>query len=428
MTQKTSRRSVLMGMTALGAVGATSAGTAFSGPEVLGKSSMVSDTVMPKKAWDAVVVGAGVFGAWTATHLQRAGKKVLLLDAAGPSHVRASSGGETRMIRSDYGADAIYTKMSLASLDEWKHLSSGAGLPLFHGTGVLFFFQKMVDYAAATIEVHKNLALPIQVLDNTALTTKFPQVNFEGIEFGFYEPEFGVLMARRSVQYLVAQFIKAGGTYKRAVASAPHTGGHSLDVAGETVSAEAIIYACGPWLPKIFPDLVAKRLFVTRQEVAFVASPTNSNAFMPGQLPGWADFNDGNLFYGFPDIEGRGFKIAHDKHGETFDPDTGSRRMVESSFDTLRTYMNRRFPALTGQPFVGDRVCQYTNSSNGDFLMDKHPDFESVYLLGAGSGHGFKHGPEVGRMAADMMLAGAGAPVARFSLASKETHHHRTVI
>ena len=306
--------------------------------------------------------------------------------------------------------------------------SEGAGLPLFHETGVLFFFQEMVDYAKATIDVHQKLEMPLEVLDRSALDARYPQVDFGGVAFGLYEPEFGVLMARRSVQYLVAQFIKAGGAYRQEKASLPQAGGHTVMVGGASESADAIVYACGPWLPKLFPELVGERLFVTRQEVAFVAPPTDTDAFLPGQLPGWADFNNGNLFYGFPDIEGRGFKIAHDKHGEHFDPDMGNRRIEEDSFDTLRSYMAMRFPQLADQPFVGERVCQYTNSSNGDFLMDKHPSFDSVYLLGAGSGHGFKHGPEIGRMAAGMVIMNTGAPIKRFSLASKETSHNRAVV
>lgn len=425
MTQKTSRRSVITGMAALGAVGAT--GGVLAAGKTAGETVM-SDAVESEKAWDAVVVGAGVFGAWTATHLQRAGKRVLLVDAVGPAHARASSGGETRMIRSAYGADAIYSEMSASSLPEWKRLSDGAGLPLFHETGVLFFFQEMIDYAKATIDVHQKFDMPLRVLERRELDAKFPQVQFDGVAFGLYEPEYGVLMARRSVQYLVAEFVKAGGAYQQAQASAPMAGGHSLMVGADTVTADAIIYACGPWLPKLFPKLVADKLFVTRQELAFVAPPTDADAFLPGKLPGWADFNDGNLFYGFPDIEGRGFKIAHDKHGGPIDPDTDSRHVSEASFDTLRTYMQKRFPMLAEQPFVGERVCQYTNSSNGDFLMDKHPGFESVYLLGAGSGHGFKHGPEIGRMAAGMVMLGTGAPMARFSLGTKDASHNRSVV
>lgn len=424
------RRAVLAGVAALGAVRGSLAANGSGksdGVKTGSENRKKNDTNF--KVWDVVVVGAGVFGAWTATHLQRLGKRVLLVDAAGPAHARASSGGETRMTRSAYGADGVYSKMAKQSLEEWKALSARAGLPLFHPTGVLMFFQTMVDYARTSIEVHGKLGLPLDVMDARTMAAKFPQIDFTGVEFGLYEPDFGALMARRSVLHLVEEYVQSGGSYLRGQATVPtHKNGHSLEVDGNTIKAEAIVYACGPWLPKLFPDLLGPRLFVTRQAVAFVAPPAGAEGFGAGSLPGWADFNGGDLFYGFPDIEGRGFKIAHDQHGPVFDPDTGGRRMADEEYDSLRSYMERRFPALAGQPFVGDRVCQYTNSSNGDFLIDKHPDYERVYLLGGGSGHGFKHGPEVGRLTATMVTGGGSSPDQRFSLASKETTHARAVI
>lgn len=421
------RRALLAGVAALGSVAATGSGKGSSLSE---KTKSQIQANIRDNVWDVVVVGAGVFGAWTATHLQRLGKKVLLVDAGGPANVRASSGGETRMTRSAYGADAIYSQMATESLAEWKALSSRAALPLFHPTGVLMFFQTMVDYAEQSIEVHKKLELPLDMLDTKALTAKFPQLDFAGVEFGLYEAEFGVLMARRSVLHLVEEYVRAGGTYVRGQATTPEpdSDSHSLKIDGESVQTDAAIYACGPWLPKLFPDLLGPRFFVTRQAVAFVAPPAGNDGFGPDALPGWADFNGGDLYYGFADIEGRGFKIAHDQHGPAFDPDMGGRRIADGEYDRLRRYMERRFPELTGQPFVGERVCQYTNSSNGDFLIDKHPDFERVYLLGGGSGHGFKHGPEVGRMAAAMVANATSAPDQRFSLTSKETTHARAVI
>src|SRR5688500_9800650 len=101
---------------------------------------------------DVVVIGAGVFGAWTARNLQRLGRRVLLIDAWGPAHARASSGGESRLTRGSYGADQVYTRMALESLAEWRTLSARAELPLFHETGILFFFPRLEDYVTKTIE------------------------------------------------------------------------------------------------------------------------------------------------------------------------------------------------------------------------------------------------------------------------------------
>lgn len=373
-----------------------------------------------------VVVGAGVFGVWTAEHLRRMGEEVLLIDQMGPANARASSGGESRMTRGTYGRDEIYTRMALASLDEWKRLSRRSGLPLFHQAGVLFCFQEMVDYARQSIDVHHRLGLPLEQIDATALRQRWPQMNFDGIAFGLFEPEFGALMARRAVEEAVARFVSDGGGYRLARA-APGADGRTVLLDDVPMDAEAVVWACGPWLPKVFPDVLGQRIFVTRQEVAFIAPPDGDDSFEASHLPGWADFNGGDLYYGFPNLEGRGFKIARDTHGADFDPDTSDRQMSEDGMALLRTFAERRFPSLAGRPFTEFRVCQYENSSNGDFLIDRHPGLEGAYLLGGGSGHGFKHGPEVGRMMAELVVNGT-APDQRFSLATKETVHNRTVL
>jgi sarcosine oxidase len=374
----------------------------------------------------AIVVGAGVFGAWTATHLQRMGWSVLLVDQMGPANARASSGGESRMTRATYGRDEIYTRMALASLEEWKRLSRRASLPLFHEIGVLFFFEQMIDYARDSIEVHRRLNLPLEQLDNATLRRRWPQIDFSGVEFGLFEPEFGALMARRAVEEVVARFVADGGEY-RVMHATPGEEPGVVFLNGERRVASAVVYACGPWLPKLFPEMLGERIFVTRQEVAFIAPPDGDGSFEAEHLPGWADFNGGDLYYGFPNLEGRGFKIARDTHGAAFDPDTGDRRISEEGAALLRAFAERRFSALAGRPFSEFRVCQYENSSNGDFLIDRHPSLLGVYLLGGGSGHGFKHGPEVGRMMAELISEGA-APDPRFSLASKGTVQAREVL
>ena len=384
---------------------------------------------MPEQ-WDTVVIGAGVFGAWTAERLRGAGQKVLLIDAWGPAHARASSGGESRMTRAAYGADAIYSKMAWESLNDWKRLSAISGLPVFHQAGVLFFFQEEQPYATETAAVHKGLGLPTQMLDRSAMAGRFPQMDFSDIALGIYEPELGVLMARRAVQTLVERYVRGGGEYLQAEV-VPPPAGKPLDAvttrSGKIIRAKRFVFACGPWLPKLFPDLLGGRIFPTRQEVYFFAPPAGDLRFSLGQLPGWADFNHGDLYYGFPDLETRGFKIAHDQHGPPIDPDGGDRIASAQGLETVRRYMERRFPALKGAPLVESRVCQYENSANGDFLIDLHSDWPNAVLLGGGSGHGFKHGPEVGRYAAELALGTLARKEPRFSLASKGKVQDRSV-
>ena len=376
------------------------------------------------------VIGAGVFGAWTAHHLQQQGKAVTLVDAYAPAHSRASSGGESRLTRAGYGRDSIYTRMAWDSLPQWKALSEVSGLPIFINSGVLFFSHVRDDYFAGAVEVHRELGLKIDELDRAELQKRFPMIDFTGVEVGLHEPGFGVLMARRSVQTLVDRFVRAGGTYVEGLAQPPSASGGRLDevrlASGESIRADRFVFAAGPWLPKLFPDVIGPRIRPTRQEVFYFAPPAGDRRFLAAEMPGWADFNAGDIYYGTPELEGRGVKFAHDAHGPMVDPDTQDRRPSEAALADVIAFRDRRFPALRAAPLTGAEVCQYENSSNGDFLIDVHPVMANVVLVGGGSGHGFKHGPEVGRRAAELTL-GKGSAEPRFSLATKKVEHKREV-
>ena len=377
-----------------------------------------------------VVVGAGVFGSWTAHHLQNAGHRVTLIDAWGASHSRASSGGESRLTRAGYGRDAVYTRFAWDSLPQWQALSAVSGLPILVPCGVVFFSAVEDDYFRGSMEVHKQLGLPIERMDRGQMQNRFPMIDFAGIEVGLFEPRFGALMARRSVQTLVDRFVRAGGEYRIGAALPVAATGTSLSSvklqSGETLSADRFVFALGPWLPKIFPDVLGKKIFATRQEVFYFATPAGNRDYSPARMPGWADFNAGDIFYGFPDLENRGVKFANDKHGVPADPDTQDRRPTQPAIDEIVAFRDRRFPGLRGAPLIGAEVCQYENSSNGDFLIDMHPSLSNVLLVGGGSGHGFKHGPEVGRYAA-ARLFGAAKVEPRFGLATKAETQNREV-
>jgi monomeric sarcosine oxidase len=377
-----------------------------------------------------VVVGAGVFGAWTAHHLLNAGHKVTLIEAFGPGNALASSGGESRLIRAAYGRDAIYTRMARDSLPEWKVLSAAAGLPIFHPTGILFFFATEEPYFLDTIAAHRELGLASEVLSSAQMAKRFPMIDFDEIAVGIFEPEFGALMARRAVQTLVDRFVRAGGEYRTGAVLYPESTPGTLDSvnlsSGFRISGDRFVFALGPWLPKLFPELLRGRIVPTRQEIFFFAPPTGDRRFQQAVMPCWVDFNRGDMFYGFPDLEGRGLKFAHDVHGPVIDPDTQSRKPTKAALAEVIEYRDRRFPALRAARLTEARVCQYENSSNGDFLIDFHPRFENALLLGAGSGHGFKHGPEVGRYAA-ARLFGDVKEESRFSLATKGETQNREI-
>ncbi|HET7114425.1 MAG TPA: FAD-dependent oxidoreductase, partial [Pyrinomonadaceae bacterium] len=350
--------------------------------------------------------------------LRRAGAQVLLVDAYGPGNSRASSGGESRIMRLGYGPDEIYTRSAQRSLALWQQLFAEIGpqtVPLFHNTGVLWLARERDPYCEAVLTTVQRAGARVERLDRDEIGRRFPQIDPGAATWGILENDAGMLMARRAVQAVVAQARAIGVDYlQQAVLPPPNT----------QIKADVLVFACGPWLPKVFPALLRELIHVTRQEVFFFGVPAGDERFGPPALPVWIDFND--LVYGIPDLDGRGLKLAIDAHGPEFDPDTGSRVVSEQGLNDARAYLARRLPLLADAPVVETRVCQYENTSNGDFLIDRHPAFKKVWIVGGGSGHGFKHGPVVGEYVA-AMIGGTGTPEPRFTLATKQRVQSRQV-
>jgi len=359
------------------------------------------------KPYDVVVVGAGVFGAWTAFHLARAGSRVLIVDQHGAGNSRSSSGGETRVIRMSYGGDEIYTRAALRSLELWREFFPS----MFHKTGVLMAASARDPYISSTRETLEQCGVPFEWLDYAALRKRFPQIRCARGSVAAFEPLSGVLTARRAVQTVVDAAIRAGAEYQLRRMTEP-----------DQKLARFLVFACGPWLPKLFPGVIGNRIRPTRQEVFFFGPPPGDLRW--SKMPVWIAFREG--FYTIPAIDGRGFKLALDEHGPRFDPETGDRTVSRAGIAKARSLLKNRFPELADAPLLESRVCQYENTSNGDFLIDRHPNFENVWLAGGGSGHGFKHGPFVGEYVAGM-ISGEGSPEPRFSLEGKGTRRRRDV-
>jgi glycine/D-amino acid oxidase-like deaminating enzyme len=377
--------------------------------------------------YDVAVIGAGVFGAWTALTLRRRGLRVLLMDAYGPANSRASSGGESRIIRLGYGNDEIYTRWAAHSLPRWRELFAQTGEALFHRTGVLWLAREGDPYEDAAIVSVARSGAAVEKLSISDVRRRFSQFALEGVDWAFLEPDAGVLMSRRAVHTVVRQAISEGVEYRSDAALSPQPAGQLKGFRtqnGAPINAGVYIFACGAWLPKIFPALLADRFFISRQEVFFLGAPAGDSRFASPHFPTWIHRADG--MYGMPDLEGRGVKIACDTHGAAMDPDTADRAPSNAAREKARQYVAARFSALRYAPILETRVCQYENTSSGDFLVDRHPEMENVWLVGGGSGHGFKHGPAMGEYVAAQIF-GEQPPEPRFLLASKQSIQRRAI-
>ena len=381
------------------------------------------------RTYDFAVIGAGVFGAWTAHYLQRSGAHVALIDAYGAANSRASSSGETRVIRAGYGPDELYTRWAVRSLPLWREFFDRVGVRHFHRTGVLWLSTEGDLYTRQLLDVLNNYEVQFEKLSADEIHKRYPQLVFEDVTWGVLETHSGLLMARQAVHALVKEAVRSGVDYRIASVMPPQGHGALSKVStssGNPIFAGTFIFACGPWLPKLFPELLVQRILPTRQEVFFLGPPPGNIDYASPQMPVWLHHGHPDIPYALPDTEGRGFKIAFDRHGPSFDPDTGNRVVQAAGIDRIRSFLKKHLPAMHDAPILETRVCQYENTSNGDFLIDRHPDFANVWIAGGGSGHGFKHGPAVADYLSARILRDAPAEP-RFALATKETVQMRAV-
>jgi glycine/D-amino acid oxidase-like deaminating enzyme len=360
------------------------------------------------------VIGAGSFGGWTALYLQRGGARVTLVDAWGPGDSRASSGGETRVIRGAYGPNQPYTALAARAMQLWREHEAdwGRGRRFFFPIGVLWMVEGAGDFERGSLPLLKDAAIPFEELPASEMSHRWPQINFEKITWGIYEPGGGYLLARTSARAVIEQFIAEGGEYRHAaVAPEPDLDQGALDSGpsmhlalsdGSTLAADRYVFACGPWLGKLFPRTVGPHFTSTKQDVFFFGTPGNDARYNEGNIPVWADHGD-RFMYGIPGNEGRGFKVADDTRGPEFDPTSGERIITADRLAEARCYLAYRFPGMKGAPLVESRVCQYEDTTDHNFIIDHHPANQNVWIVGGGSGHGFKHGPALGEMAAKLV-------------------------
>ncbi|HKH70934.1 MAG TPA: FAD-dependent oxidoreductase, partial [Vicinamibacterales bacterium] len=330
-----------------------------------------------------VVVGAGVFGTWTAHHLLAAGCDVTLVDAYGPANPRASSSDQSRILRCGYGTDEIYSQFARRSIEQWTALQERAGVPIWHPCGVLLLAEAADPYVIATRHTLERGGYGVDVLEPSRLRDRYPHLEAGDVSMALLEPDCGVLMARRAVRALAAELARAGARLLRGKAVVTTTSGtlRSIGLAGGgEISGDAFVFACGPWLPSVLVPSLSPLIRPTRQTVVYFGTPAGDDRFGHAHTPAWIDRPAG--IFGIPELEDAGLKVGIDEHGPPIDPDTDDRTPAPEAIARARAWVERRFPAMRGAPVIGTRICQYENTSNGDLLIDRHPDYDNIWVVG----------------------------------------------
>lgn len=264
---------------------------------------------------DVVVVGAGAFGGWTALYLRQMGANVTLVDAYGPGNVRATSGDETRGVRTAYGDREQWTRWASEAVRRWKRFDeewgTQLGVKLYFPTGDIILREEDEPFLEQTRATWDRVGVEYEVLTPDEVAYRWPAIGLDGITIGLYEPEAGVGRARRSCEAVASVFRELGGEliveYAR---PAVRTGDRLDDIVlanHESLSAQQFVFACGPWLGKVFPELLGSRMRTPIGQVHYFGTPVGDDRFTWPNLPS----------YNFPGVTGwpalpednRGFRV-----------------------------------------------------------------------------------------------------------------------
>jgi len=364
---------------------------------------------------DVLVVGAGIAGVMTALSVLRRGHAVTLIDRWEPGHPRASSTDYTRVMRSVHGRDRLYTQWVREARLRWMELQQQVNQTLLVECGALVIAtQGHSQWEDSTFSTFDDLGVPYFKFDPSELATRFPQFDFKNVKYGIYEPESGLLMAHRAVVESARLFEREGG---RIVRGRVYTDdGERLYLDGEPLAADLIIAAAGPWLGNLYRRTVGPILKVVRQNIIYTSCPDANRMFEHHHMPCWIDH--GHEAYGTPSIDGYGIKAAIAWTEAIIDLDNDERVVDEATFNRTRLYIQNRLPALVGQKAVDQKACQIAMTPDTHFIVDFHPRFDNVLIVGGCSGHLFKHGPVLGDFAAGVGLREFGT-ARRFKLGSR---------
>jgi sarcosine oxidase len=344
----------------------------------------------------ASIVGAGIFGASLAYRLARDGWEVTLYERHEPGHDRAASGGESRLIRYAHGPEVWYTRSAWRARELWRELEAETGRELLVECGVVWFARREDGWESESERVLRAEGIPVERLAPEDGRRFFPSFEPDGLEFLLWEPEAGVLRAAEATRATAEEAACAGVRVLREAAEPGR------------VEDDVVVWACGAWLASLFPGLVPLR--VTRQDLFFL---DGGDAWRTPSVPGWVEYD--RAVYGTGDLDGIGVKVAPDQEGPPFDPETGARTPDSRNEQAARAYAAERFPALADAPVAVSKSCPYALTPDTNFLLAHHPELDGNWILGGGSGHGFKHGPALAEYAA-RVVSGAEEPDERFGL------------
>lgn len=352
------------------------------------------------------VAGAGIFGISAALELRQRGNDVVVCDSGPLPHPLAESTDISKVVRMDY-ADEFYARLMDASFAGWRSWNEKWSEELYHEVGFLILSRDEMrpgSFEHASLSTLESLGRSVERLDAAAIAARFPAWRAGVYRAGYFNPIGGWAESGRVVEKLVAETRASGVVLCDSKVSGldeseARVRGVVLE-SGARIAADAVLVAAGSWTPMLVPRL-ADRLWSTAQTVLHFHTDDVAS-FRPPHFPVWAGAIGAEGWYGFPALEDGRVKVANHGAGRRVDPDDG-REVLAADEERCRSFLRDALPALAEAPIVGRRVCLYSDSFDGDFLVDRDPEHENLFVATGGSGHGFKFAPSLGGIIADVV-------------------------
>ena len=363
--------------------------------------------------YDVIVVGVGSMGAATCKALADRGVRVLGLEQFDIPHDRGAHHGFSRIVRLCYHEHPDYVPLLSRSIDLWEQWNVELQEQVYHPVGLIHMGTPECPIIQGVKLAATKYGLPHEELGLNALRARYPQFRTPDDFVGFFEPRAGFARSNLTVAACATAAMKAGAELHAHEpvlswsAAASPIGGVTVRTTRGEYAAGKLVIAGGAWSSRLLGELNVP-LTVTRQVLGWVW-PKSPAMYALGRLGGWniASRTDSSSYYGFPMMnDNPGFKLARHHVAEACDPDTVNRQPTAADEEELRTGLREFIPDADG-PILGIRVCLYTNTPDGHFVIDRHPEYEQVTLACGFSGHGFKFVPVVGEVLADLAERGS---------------------
>lgn len=356
---------------------------------------------------DVAIVGAGVMGLAAACELAGQGASVTLIDQSPIPNTQAASFDHSKVFRFAY-PDRFYVEMAVDSFKRWQALEAETGARLLTQTGALLIGKRRPSFETECYEAIRSLGLEAEILERNQVAERFPQFNTAAFAYGVYDPSGAISHAETAVRALL-DLARQRGVHIiecQRVTELRNAAGSRVSImtgAGREIPCNRAMIASGPWTRTFMPFL-ADKLTTTRQEIVYFEPRTEAFRFESKSFPIFLELASG--FYGFPIHQNGAMKIANHHKGAEADPGSRDDRVSEQFLDKCRAFFARFIPGLADARVVETRVCVYNNTPDDDFIVDWHPQLDDVLLITGFSGHGFKFGPTIGRIAADLLISG----------------------